>query len=83
MVKYFAFWKRGWWAWLMILCTNVVFGLLVTPSTFVFGTRSAAYWFTSLVALVVIGIPVAGWLFERFAASSSRLLASRSTNAVV
>ena len=83
MAKYFAFWKRGWWAWLMMLCANVVFGLLVTPSTFAFGTRSAAYWVTSTAALIVIGIPVAGWLFERFAASSSRLLASQSNDAVV
>lgn len=83
MTKYFAFWKRGWWAWLMMLCANVVFGLLVTPSTFAFDTHSAAYWATSLSVLIIIGIPVLGWIFERFAASSSRLIASRENNAVV
>ena len=74
MEKYIAFWKRGWWAWLMVLCVNVCFGLALVPLAMIFQGNKVAYWVSAITTWVVAGAPLMGWLFERFAASSSRLI---------
>lgn len=74
MEKYMAFWKRGWWAWLMVLCVNVCFGLALVPLAMVFHGHKTAYWLSVIGTWGVIGAPLMGWWFEKFAASSSRLI---------
>ncbi|MHB8744701.1 MAG: hypothetical protein ACYC9L_16490 [Sulfuricaulis sp.] len=80
MENYLAYWKRGWWAWLLMLCTNIGFVVLVLPLAFIFGGNKTAYWVSALVVWLVIGAPFLGWLFEQFANHSSRLSIPQNEN---
>ena len=77
MNMYWQYWKRGWWSWLMQLCQNLVCLVLFLTLAMVFGGESLAYVASaSLVGLFVV-LPVAGWLFEAFAANSNRIAQNR------
>lgn len=71
--KYWAYWKRGWWAWLMQLCANLGSIIVIIPLAFIFANNKMAYWSSALFVFLVIGAPFQGWLFERFAKASPRL----------
>lgn len=74
---YWRYWKRGWWSWLLQLCQNLVGLVLFLSLAMVFGGQGLAYVVSaSLVGLFVI-VPVAGWLFEAFAAHSDRIAQNR------
>ena len=74
MSKYWAFWKRGWWAWLLMLCANFSFAIFIVPLAFAFHDNQPVYWLTAIAAWFVLGAPLWGWLFERFAAGSPRII---------
>jgi ABC-type glycerol-3-phosphate transport system permease component len=74
MSKYWAFWKRGWWAWLFMLCINLSFGVLVVPLAIAFHDNMRLYWLSAIAAWFIVGAPLCGWLFEKFAASSPRII---------
>jgi peptidoglycan/LPS O-acetylase OafA/YrhL len=78
MGNYWAFWKRGWWAWLMALCANIGFGLFIVPLAFALHDNKPAYWLSALLVWLVIGAPLWGWLFEYFAAGSQRLVSKET-----
>ena len=69
---YGKYWRRGGWAWLFMICANVVVGVLVYPITLAF-TDQAMGRFFAMVAGIFFGIPVWGWLFEYFAKKSERI----------
>jgi hypothetical protein len=73
METYLGYWKRGWWAWLMMLCINLGIVVVVLPLAAIFHGNKAAYWISALVAWLLVGAPFAGWVFERFAAGSKRI----------
>jgi hypothetical protein len=73
MENYLAYWKRGWWAWLMMLCTNIGLLILILPLAFIFSGNKGAYLVASVVAWLAIGAPYLGWFFEQFASRSNRL----------
>jgi hypothetical protein len=73
MSKYLAFWKRGWWAWLLMLCANFSLAIFIVPLAFAFHDNKPAYWISATAMWFVIGAPLWGWLFERFAAGSPRI----------
>jgi ABC-type glycerol-3-phosphate transport system permease component len=72
--SYWAFWKRGWWAWLCSLCTNIAFAVLIIPLAFVFHDDQRTYLLAAIAVWFAIGAPLSGWLFEYFAAGSARLI---------
>jgi hypothetical protein len=78
MSKYWMFWRRGWWALLFIFCANLSVVALVIPfalaTAFASHGNKLVYWITVSVVWFVIGVPVHGWFFERFAARSSRIV---------
>ena len=80
MENYLAYWKRGWWAWLMMLCTNIGLLILILPLAFIFEDNRGAYLVAALVAWLAIGAPYLGWLFEQFASRSNRLASVRAEN---
>ena len=80
MDKYVAYWKRGWWAWLMILSLNVAAGLTALPLAAIFRGNESGYWTALVIAWVVVGAPFPGWVFERFAAGSTRIPTSQDPN---
>jgi hypothetical protein len=73
MRKYWALWKRGWWAWLLMLCMNLSFAVFVIPLAAAFHDNLHAYWVSAAAVWCVIGAPVWGWIFEWFAGASSRI----------
>lgn len=73
MSKYWAFWKRGWWAWLFTLCANFSFAIFIVPLALAFHDNQPVYWLTAIAAWFALGAPLWGWLFERFAAGSRRI----------
>ncbi|WP_447894111.1 hypothetical protein [Vreelandella sp. GE22] len=77
MDKYLKYWKRGWWAWLLMLCSNLAISLLVIPLVFLFGENQIGYWSALLVVWILIVTPLSGWLFEKFASSSARINGSQ------
>ena len=78
MASYFSFWKRGWWSFLLQLCSNIAFALLVLPLAFAFHDNQRIYWLSALAAWLLIGAPLSGWLFEYFAAGSPRLISKEA-----
>lgn len=80
MKKYWLFWKRGWWAWLFQLCSTLVLIPLVISLAIIFREQLLLYWVSAIALWLVVGAPLWGWLFEKFAASSARLgaISSRS-----
>jgi hypothetical protein len=74
MGSYWAFWKRGWWAGLFATCGNFAFAIVIVPLAFAFHDNQRMYWITAIAAWLVVGAPLWGWLFEYFAAGSSRLI---------
>lgn len=73
MALYLAYWKRGWWAWLLMLLANISTGVLILPLAFAFGSNTTMYWISALLVWLLIGAPWWGWLFETFAKNSIRL----------
>ena len=73
MKKYWSLWKRGWWAWWMMLCANLFLGALFLPIALLTRGHKELYWTIALGAGIVIGLPVWGWLFDRIATASGRL----------
>ncbi len=74
MGSYWAFWKRGWWAWLLMLCCNIALMIFVVPLAFAFHDNQLLYWLSALGVWIIIGAPLWGWLFEYFATGSPRLM---------
>lgn len=56
-----------------MFCANIVLSVLALPLVFVFSESREIYFFSAIIAWLVVGAPLWGWLFERFAAGSSRL----------
>jgi hypothetical protein len=73
MSLYLAYWKRGWWTWLLMLLANISAGVLILPLAFAFGSNKPMYWVSAVVVWLLIGAPCWGWLFETFAKNSIRL----------
>lgn len=80
MSLYLAYWKRGWWAWLLMLFTNISVGILILPLAFAFGGNKVMYWVSALVVWLLIGAPCWGWLFEAFAKNSIRIGVPNTSN---
>jgi ABC-type glycerol-3-phosphate transport system permease component len=73
MDRYFAYWKRGWWVWLLMLIANFSLMLVVVPLAVLFSDNLVAYWAGAAVAWLAIYAPLWGWLFEKFASGSQRI----------
>ena len=72
--KYWRYWKRGWWVFGMIFILNVSTGLMVYPVSIIALNNDLLYWGGCILILVIVGLPFWGWLFERFASRSARLM---------
>ena len=83
MTRYWAYWKRGWWAWLLLFCCNITFGGVLYLLARTLGKDTNAYLWISIAAWLVLGAPLCGWLFEYFAARSSRLKAVAASESPV
>ena len=57
MQQYLFYWRRGWWAFLMMVCVNLGGMLLFFPLAFIFSQRPGAYFFSCLVAYLAVGLP--------------------------
>jgi hypothetical protein len=74
MNNYFAYWKRGWWALGLIISINIILGVGYAGLAFLlqpllenpFPVAVAITW-------LVVGAPIAGLLFEKFAGWSKRV----------
>ncbi len=73
MDMYLAYWKRGWWVWLMTLCINLAIAVTALPLAALFRGNKSAYWISVLIVWFVVLAPFAGWVFERFAEGSQRI----------
>ena len=74
---YWQYWSRGFWAWLLSLLTNLVVVVFILPIPFVIeGVKGwydeNLYYFISAIVVLIICIPIGGWLFEKFAKHSKR-----------
>jgi len=81
MDKYLAYWKRGWWAWLLMLCANILLAILIFPLAMAFRGNENIYWLSAAVMWFVIVAPLWGWLFEYFAAGSTRIVEPKNSSA--
>lgn len=73
MSSYLAYWKRGWWAWLLMLLSNISVGIIILPLAFAFSGNKVTYWVSALLMWLLVGAPCWGWLFETFAKNSNRI----------
>ena len=76
MSAYNAYWKRGWWAWLMMLIANISVLVAALPFAWIFADNQVAYYTITLCLWLVVWTPFLGWLFEKFAQNSERLTAA-------
>ena len=74
--SYWAFWKRGWWAWLMMTLINFGIALLFLPVALALADKPAAYWTGCAVVALTVAAPLTGWVFEAFASGSRRIVSS-------
>jgi hypothetical protein len=58
----------------MMLCINIAVTLTALVLALALGGNKIAYWAAALLSWLVIWAPFAGWLFERFAAGSTRII---------
>ncbi|HRH77349.1 MAG TPA: hypothetical protein PK129_08375 [Cellvibrionaceae bacterium] len=72
MEKYWLYWRRGWWAWLLSAILNLSVAVLVFPLAWFFWGNEKVYWIASGFVWLIIGAPVWGWIFEVFAKNSDR-----------
>lgn len=70
MASYWAYWRRGWWCWLLVLCANGVLMPLFLPLALALHGNEPAYWIAAITVWLIVGAPLWGWLFERFAAAA-------------
>lgn len=70
---YWVFWRRGWWAMLFMVAINVIATALFFLCALIMGSEGAYFVAAVIIALVVL-VPLSGWLFEVFAANSTRLV---------
>lgn len=75
LALYAAHWRRGWWAWLLMLVLNLVTVVLVLPLALLFADRSGLYIGSVLVVWLLAGAPIWGMVYESFARNSVRLVA--------
>ena len=73
MTRYWRYWRRGWYVWVLMLCINISVLLVAFPLAMAFHQRPGAYLLAGLLVWVTIGAPYVGWLFERFAAYAPRI----------
>lgn len=73
MKRYLAYWRRGWWVWLLALCLNLTIVPLGFFAAAAFPGSPALYWTAFAVLWLVVGAPVWGWMFEAFARNSDRI----------
>ena len=73
MNRYFAYWKRGWWAALMMTLVNLVVSVLVAFTGIGLGAEPSVAWPIAVAVWLIMGAPFAGWLFEVFASHSRRI----------
>ena len=73
MDRYIAYWRRGWWAWLLMLLANFSLMVVMVPLAAAFAGNPTAYWIGAGIAWLLIYAPLWGWLFEKFAAGSPRI----------
>lgn len=66
MQKYWHYFKRGWWAQLVMLLFNVGLMVLLFPLALIFHDNQGAYYAIATVAYVFVIVPLGGWLFVRF-----------------
>ena len=74
---YWRYWKRGWWSWLMQLCLSVISMLLFVPLAMLFSEDLLLYFLSGTLLIVFALAPIAGWLFEKFAEASERIIENR------
>jgi hypothetical protein len=73
METYMAYWRRGWWAWWLMLVANMCLGAIIVPLAFLLRDQPSTYYLCATLAWLIVGAPVWGWLFERFVRSSVRI----------
>jgi len=71
--KIWEFWKRGWWAWLLVFCLNICGAAIVLVPSLFFGNDTPAFILSCIALWFIVGAPAWGWIFEKFAAGSARL----------
>ena len=77
---YIKYWKRGWWAWLLMIIANISIGVALMPIEMIFGDDQIMYFTFALFLWLVIWTPFLGWLFEKFARNSTRIDVSKSVD---
>src|SRR5215217_5917490 len=55
METYMAFWRRGWWAWWLMLLANLCLGAVIMPLAYLFRDQPSMYYLCSALAWLIVG----------------------------
>jgi hypothetical protein len=66
MEKYWDYFKRGWWAQLVMLIFQLVLVLIVIPVAFFFNENKLAYYSITTIIFIFVLVPFSGWLFLKY-----------------
>ena len=66
MVKYWQYFKHGWWAQLVMLLFNIGLALVLLPLALVFQDNKNTYYTIAVIAYIFLIVPLGGWLFQVF-----------------
>ena len=66
MDKYWDYFKRGWWAQLVMFIFQLVLVLLVIPVAFLLLGNKPAYYTVVTILFIFVLVPFSGWLFLKF-----------------
>ena len=66
MGHYWDYFKRGWWAQLVMFIFQLVLVLIVIPVAFLLQGNKPAYYSVATILFVFVLVPFSGWLFLKF-----------------
>ena len=66
MDKYWDYFRRGWWAQLVMFIFQLVLVLVVIPVAFLLLGNKPAYYTVATILFIFVLVPFSGWLFLKF-----------------
>jgi hypothetical protein len=66
MEGYWDYFRRGWWAQLVMFIFQLALALILIPLAFLFYGNKFAYYSVATILFVFVLVPISGWLFLKF-----------------
>lgn len=66
MENYWDYFKRGWWAQLVMFIFQLALVVIIVPVAFLFLGNKLAYYSVVTILFIFVLVPFSGWLFIKY-----------------